>query len=398
MYQRYYSIYLLLKQDADTLLEEGLEDIDIVLSNGDKYIYQVKHTTTEKSIGIAKESPLIKTVLSNYDKKFDKIIYSKCGNEKVFTDELKKMLNDKDYFFLGEKVIKAIKSLHNNKKNKEEDNNEDDNEKEDDDKITCCDDHKDVIEFLRDEDNCITFFEKIYDVSIKEFDDLQKKICVLIMEKYPKYFYENQPDYTDIKLQSVICIIMDCLNDKLFDYPKDEKMRITPYNEIYMEIQNTLDKFRNVDDILTEFKNIMLDKKKMNEPFVLVSINSAVKLSKNCDYTYFFVLSLCDCANKIDDVNKKDELQCNIIDLLMYKYHIHIGYFKNYDNRKNFINTISTLANNLGKKDKYEKTFNTHADIMKHILGVSEQEKYLFDEGIIKKTKKEPKKKEVIDI
>lgn len=360
IYQRRYCIFLLLRDNsthyaekAEKIVEEGYEDIDITLYNGTKDIYQCKHHSSKDPIGFSKKSPLIKTILSNYNAdKINSIVYSICGTGNVFTNELHKLLIENNYEEIANKCTEVIKSSH----------------KPEIDKDICCDTHEGVLNFLSNKDKYVTFFKKIKYVKQEDIKELNTNIYDLIKRKYKIHFLHN--DYDTLKLYSIIYSLDNKLNEKLFGNLSNEQNR-----EIYLEdvgqiIDDILNKFNNLAGIYGQLKLIYDKTSKITQSELINSLDIIIKQYINNNGAIFNLTKIILNGSALIKYNEQRYLIIlGIINLIMHKYVIYVRDNElTFDDWYNFINTIRSIYD---KRDSnnHRTIFKTHHDLFIKILG-----------------------------
>jgi len=365
IYQRHVCIYLFLtNNDVEFILEEGQEDIDLIIGTQIINSVQVKYYKYGANETFQKNEGLYKVVEANYDKtNFEKITYLLYNQKDFYSEHLKIAFDKKQYGELGkyfiiqyfnEKNIKnAIKVKINNidsitkiyNDNKSKINNFTNN------------DFNKIKVFFEMESNCNAFFSKITLEKGYSFDELNNKINNQIKINYKNFIEKtNNESQNKIKIPLIFNCIYNILNDFIFEH-KNSKNRKIHVAFIKDKINNLIKLFENETNLLSELlkqKEISLKntfKSTENNITNVLLVNNLHELN-SLNYNIEILIFHIDLLNK-----KYEKINDNTIELIK-NFIVNICFkLKNKDTfeyNKKFIGKINHIVYYKGKKSKFK--------------------------------------------
>jgi hypothetical protein len=274
IYQRFYTIYLLLCNIFDYILEEGYEDIDQI-TDKTRIITQLKYQKNGERESLTTDSGLLKVIkwyIDNPDKleEITLIEYVVFNEEsQTYCPGLVKLFHNKEFEIIGKYCLIL---LHNQIVDKTNKTNQIVDKKNtikldiryDKNKISSI--FNDNIDKLQHTDKLKYYFDKLTDSSFvnsyfskfkllegDSFDKLKQNIVDKINKKYSDFIKSSTTSTKQqIKAEALLYHIFDKLTIKMFTNDINQDERQLNLDEINADINTFIEQFQNTDDLTNE--------------------------------------------------------------------------------------------------------------------------------------------------
>lgn len=331
LYQRYHTMKTILENmDNNTILEEGIEDIDI--TDKDKYITtnQIKYHDADsaESESLTATSGLLKVIHRTFDKqnikKINYIVYNK-NTTKTFIDKLYEYFDNKNYDILAKIVLIVCYNEKNKLTNEFKINNTIDNinKKFEQNKHNMKKDISKLYNFFtnkKEYDNYFSNFELHYGES---YDELINKIHMKLFEQYPQIINNEQTKmYNTIKCNTLFYELYNILDKNMFWYSgkNNKESRTLKIEKIHNHLNKICESLLNPENIMKQYIQSITDTIDKNKQ----SITNII----NYNTVYF--------TSKI-----------NLYNSIIINMEIINGLIKKYKNNNEYIEIIRSFKTNM---------------------------------------------------